>query len=360
MMILLLLLGACVSVGLSISIDQLNYGKTYRIPLRDKVSTMEFTPKGRYVKSVVWNRGYLMKNDRRKVIRGELVISNLTQKDSGSYVQRDVNRVLLSTDNLEVVAFTEHYSRSVGQSLKIISSLDPDSCNIYFFPGGSYETEIVRNGWLQQDSSDCTGFEFLKPCGILQEYLQSSCHGYFEIRDQDDNKVWVVKVDMDPEPFEQSYLGIGGGVLISALCTCCIRCCCCGKSSSDKERSEAAADEDNNDNENEPAVRVQEYDHEPTGARQNQLHEPSGMQRPAQPSYAPTAPLIHNPPFDFLPPAYSEAIASSEPQHAVTVPLSSDSGPRFEVRGMDFDAAAPLGSDATQSNVYNSDKLNFL
>lgn len=40
--------------------------------------------------------------------------------------------------------------------------------------------------------------------------------------------------------------------------------------------------------------------------------------------------------------------------------LSSDSEPKFELKGTIFSSVSPLGSDSTHIDVYNSDKLNFL
>lgn len=52
-------------------------------------------------------------------------------------------------------------------------------------------------------------------------------------------------------------------------------------------------------------------------------------------------------------------IASTEQPDAPTLPLQSDLGPRFEVKGMTFPSAPPLGSDSA-CEVYTSEKLNFL
>lgn len=40
--------------------------------------------------------------------------------------------------------------------------------------------------------------------------------------------------------------------------------------------------------------------------------------------------------------------------------LSSDPEPKFELKGLTFPFAPPLSSDSTFSDVYTSDKLNFL
>lgn len=50
------------------------------------------------------------------------------------------------------------------------------------------------------------------------------------------------------------------------------------------------------------------------------------------------------------------ADTSSAP--TVSFPLDSGSEPRFEVKGLNFDS--PLSLNSGQSDVYTSDKLNFL
>lgn len=51
---------------------------------------------------------------------------------------------------------------------------------------------------------------------------------------------------------------------------------------------------------------------------------------------------------------------------AVTAPsystdcLSADPAPTFELKGLNFLSASPLGSGETSADVYNSGKLNFL
>ncbi|XP_022069600.2 uncharacterized protein LOC110965023 [Acanthochromis polyacanthus] len=360
MMRLLLLLVACVAVGLSYDTDLKHYGDTYRIYLPHSAYSLEYSRSSGSEVTVLWKRGVPLarEDNRRKVISYYYVISNVTQEDGGRYTLRGENRLTLSRQRLEVEALTESYLREIGEELRITFNLERHSCNIYFFPNGHSQTVIVHNGWLQLSYTECTGFKILHPCGILN-YVQASCRGHFEVRDHNDNKALVVSLDVESDGVEtSSYLGIGGGILISALCTCCLRCCCCKKKSSDKEGSEAAADEDNN--ENEPAVHYHEYDQEPVGQRQNQPHVPSGTQYPAQPSFTPAAPLIHNPPTNIMPPAYSKFAVSSEPADAPTVPLYSDSEPRFEVKGMNFNSEDPLSSDPTHSDVYTSDKLNFL
>ncbi|KAI3351769.1 hypothetical protein L3Q82_020608, partial [Scortum barcoo] len=91
------------------------------------------------------------------------------------------------------------------------------------------------------------------------------------------------------------------------------------------------------------------------GQESQQLSQPSETLYPAQPSYSPTEPLMHNPP-----PSYSQVVAAAEQTYTPTVPVPSEAEPKFELKGVTFLSAPPLSSESSFSNVYNSDKLNFL
>lgn len=45
---------------------------------------------------------------------------------------------------------------------------------------------------------------------------------------------------------------------------------------------------------------------------------------------------------------------------AVAAPSFSTPAPTFELKGLNFLSASPLGSGETSADVYNSGKLNFL
>lgn len=93
----------------------------------------------------------------------------------------------------------QNYTRTSGEELRITFDLEPNSCNIYFLPGGNNKIEIVRQGSLVQDSdqSDCTGFTVLRPCGILNKAVHMSCRGHFHVRDHNDNTALVVSLKME-------------------------------------------------------------------------------------------------------------------------------------------------------------------
>ncbi|XP_070769568.1 uncharacterized protein [Enoplosus armatus] len=357
MMIVLLLLSACVCLGLSY--EEYEYGNTYRIRLHRKAQSFEFNPKYSSDVTILWKRDdpVTKEDSRRQVMGSHYVIFNVTQKDSGHYIMRDKDQNALAVKIIEVTETTKTYSRSAGDSFNFTFYwLEPNSCNIYFFPEDDHdmgETEIVRRGRLQPgvDYLDCAYFDLVKPCGISNKGIKTSCSGRFEVRDQNDNKALVVLLEVEPQHFDSSSIGIGVGIFFAVLSCCgCMRRCCCAKK---KKDAPEAADA-------EPAVHYQEYESEPVGPRPDHLSQPSGTRYPAQPYYTPTGPLIHNPPPVNAPPAYSEVSALAEQADAPTVPIQSDLEPRFELKAMSFPSAPPLSSDSTYCDVYTSDKLNFL
>uniref|UniRef100_UPI0037E944FC uncharacterized protein n=1 Tax=Semicossyphus pulcher TaxID=241346 RepID=UPI0037E944FC len=352
-MIIVLLLGACISIGLSY--DEVDYGETYRIRLPWSAQSLRFHPKYTLNAFTLWNRdGSLASQDgRQEVVGSYFEISNVTQKDSGDYKFIAKNLNWLYTRTLKVKAKEMSFARKPGEYLKFNFDLEPNSCNIYFFPKGQPEVLIVSNGQLlySYGEHDCEGFELLLPCGISNEALQMSCNGRFEVKDQNDNTALMLVLKMEPTPssFDTTYIGIGFGVFFSIVsCCCCARRCYKYISCSEKDESESP--------DAEPAEYYHEYDHEPAGPRRDELGQPSETLYPALPSYTKTGPQIHHPP------TYSEVSAPAEPSDAPTAsdaptsPLSSNPEPRFE---FSFPSAPPLNSDSTYSHVYTSDKLNF-
>ncbi|XP_034398811.1 uncharacterized protein LOC117737179 [Cyclopterus lumpus] len=462
MILLLLLLGAFVCTGFLFDKDHGEYGATHHIRMSKTPDFVEFSPKYNSNVTTLWKRGdRVVIFDRKYIMTGAyFTIYRLTQKDSGRYIMRDTDLKELSSYTLEVTARTRASREKPGGSFRVTFNLEPNSCNIYFFPenvrqprnlngivrqgrlqggldeldcvgfgrlepcgisnkalqmscNGRYEIRdennntalvvslemekitrtiehkpgenfnfnlnleqkycniyffpesdrqsrgsvinIVHQGRLEErlDELDCTGFYLLNPCGIANDDLQISCSGRYEIRDQNDNTASVVSLEMEQLPYEPSHIGIGFGVFLAPFFFCCVKFCCCGKSTSKEDRTETAAAD--------PDAQYQEYDNEPDGARSDQLIQPSGVQHPAQPSFTPAGPLVHDYPSVSLPPAYSEIFSSPvEQPDAPSVPVYSDPEPKFEMKGVTFPSAPPLSSDSTYCDVYTSEKLNFL
>lgn len=359
--LLLLLLGACVRMGLSYdNYQDVQYGNAFRIGLSRRIYSVEFRAHSDSRVRVLWKRDDPQPSeDRRQVVTSDnFYIYKVTQKDSGRYMRKDRDQMVVATVVLDVQARTRHYDRMTDETFHFTFELEQEFCNIYYFRDGYDDSLIILKG-RQQSDLDHLGcyWSFESPCGLSSEDLSESCSGRFDVIDNDGNKALEVYLQINSPPVSTSYLGIGGGIVVSALLSCCVRCLCCKKKSKKKGDSDSPAD----DGDDEPAVHYREYDHEPVGPGQIPLSEPSGTPYAAQPSHASTGPLIHNPPPVDAPPAYSEQVSALASHTDIpAAPLSSDPEPRYEVKWPTFNSATPLGSDSPQSNVYTSDKLNFL
>lgn len=349
-MIGLLLLCAFVSLGLSD--DELYYGDRFSIRLSRKAQTLEYSTDYRSSWKIIWNRDDppASEDSRHKVQGSYYVIESVTQRDSGIYKLKDKGRRFLWTETLEVKPHMDHELRNPGEHIHINFDLQPDSCNIYFIPESEHEYEIVLQGRLVSRYEDaCTGFEMSNQCGIINDNLDMTCNGRFEVRDELNNKAFVMTLEMESlsTDFDVSTFGsIMGTVFIVLGCCCYLKHCCCKKSSSKKREPESP--------DSAPAANYLTYDREPAAPRREQ---PSETLYPAVPSYNPSRPLIHNPPAS-VPPAYSEVCAPVDVEEdAPTLPVpAEDPGPRFE---LSFASDLPLSSDSNLSHVYTSDKLNF-
>lgn len=95
---------------------------------------------------------------------------------------------------------TKYYKRKSGGTIWMSFTLDPQSCNVYFFPESKMSMiKMVSSGRLTGDvpSSGCSYMELEQPCAIANTYIQSTCKGQFEFRDQNDNNALVVTLDVE-------------------------------------------------------------------------------------------------------------------------------------------------------------------
>lgn len=78
--------------------------------------------------------------------------------------------------------------------------LDPESCNVYFFSESKKSMiKMVSSGTVTGDVyySGCSYMELKEPCDISNTYVQTTCKGRFEFRDQNDNTALVVTLDVE-------------------------------------------------------------------------------------------------------------------------------------------------------------------
>lgn len=77
-------------------------------------------------------------------------------------------------------------------------------------------TKMVQNGTLTGDVyySGCSYIELKEPCAIYNSYLESTCKGQFEFRDQNNNKALVVTLDIEGEYGLECLLSVWCVILI--------------------------------------------------------------------------------------------------------------------------------------------------
>ncbi|XP_056900117.1 uncharacterized protein LOC130531933 isoform X1 [Takifugu flavidus] len=348
MSLLFFLLASFSCLGYSLDIQK-EYGEWSRFMMSREATSLEFRHKNKSDTVVLWNRTNrtITQSSRRKIIGNFYLMYDLTQEDNGEYITRDKNGLVLDTFNIVVIENTRFYKRESGKSIRMSFNLDPQFCNIYFFSESKMSmTKMVQNGTLTGDVyySGCSYIELKQPCAIYNSYLESTCKGQFEFRDQNNNKALVVTLDIEPGKLNLSPIGITLGVLsILSGCCGCLKYCCCGSSSSEKQEEETP--------ENEPAVQYNEFDSEPVRIKMEDS-APDGHGS-THPSSSETGPLMQSPP--------SVAIKSAQvpvsDQRAIHGPSSIISEPRFSLKGMSFPSA--LNSGSSSHDVYTSDKLNF-
>ncbi|XP_034037844.1 uncharacterized protein LOC117520643 isoform X2 [Thalassophryne amazonica] len=345
----LLLLGSCVCVGLSDDgyyEEFKKYGSLLRLRLNINAHSILFIPMSNpYQKKILWNRDSLseIEEGRGRFLGISYVISNLTEADSGLYIVRNRDQKELYKKSVDVKAHTATYIKSPGESFSFSFDLEPSSCNIYFYPDcDSFEhNEIVTEGRLKEYKLHMF-LDFVKPCGIFVERLHMPwCSGMFHIRDRQGHLAMEGKLYI--QSTGSNYKSIGLGVAVSLLFSCCVRCFCCKKSTK-KSRSNVpqttAADDTAAA---EPAVQYYEYETEPAGPRK---YQSSHSTVTLHPSRADTSTGLLG-------------TAAEEQRSAPALDLSSDSVPRFELKGVNFLSDVPLSSASVSCDVYTSDKLKF-
>ncbi|KAM3604281.1 uncharacterized protein V6R79_008852 [Siganus canaliculatus] len=334
-----------------LSYHQRKYGQVFKILMPSHIETIRFTPVNKSPPTIVWRRrDPPAGEDGKHILKGiYFVIQRLTQEDSGKYELLEKNSEAFSTRELLVEENTKHFTRETGESLDVTFNLERSSCNIIFIPENTYVSkrfQLVHRGALVDQNSHCW-FDVVEPCGFVSENLKMECAGRFEFQDSNDNLAMVAFLEInDSESDVFSVVGGGLGIFfIVSSCCCCMKYCCCGESSGNKDESPEA--------EAEPALPVEQ-----SSVPVRPASPPSVTPYPTPPSYTPSAPLIHYPPPEAPPPAYSEISVPLKPADAPTGAVSSDSEPRFDLKGMNF--GSMLGSSSSDGGVYTSDKLNFL
>ncbi|XP_041652825.1 uncharacterized protein LOC121515932 [Cheilinus undulatus] len=352
------------------------YGERYYLDVPQEAEYLEFTPSLRNSPTtVLWNRTdpQVSQGSRGKMKKNAWEIIKVTGKDSGYYNVRRKDRSLLSRTLLKVEADSISYDRVEGDTVVIEHPTTSSSWTITFKAKGETEyLTLMKAGRLS--TYENPQIEYRQFEGRLRRLyegleinpLKTSDSGIYEVRDNEDHPARIVKLSVRAAFPTYVIICIAvRAVLVVSLCCCWIRKCCCFKKSSSK-RSRAAPQ-----TAAAPGVYNHGWNQQPAG--------PSHSAAPVTPiSYQPVNPSVPREPavLSSEPPLYRSVSFHRNPLQPEAAPLgdqggapaptlgsdclSSDPGPRFELKGLNTASALPLSSDSTFCNVYTSDKLNFL
>ncbi|XP_037635539.1 uncharacterized protein LOC119494011 isoform X1 [Sebastes umbrosus] len=346
------------------------YGDIYSINIPREAEFLEFTPLGKVkTQTVLWNRtAPTSQRSRGSIKHNGWVMKDLTQDDMGHYNVRAKDNTLLSRKGLAIEANKRTIPAKVNEMLAIKYPRVPTDTlwTVTFTPEGKPPFTLIERGHSTQHEIGNNFFPIeVKQDRFVIDPVKSTDSGTFEFIDPQGNLALTteVVVQNNPKPFNMFvYIGIGVAVAHALiLCCCCVTKCCCKKSSSKRDESApqtASA----------PAV----YYHD--------LNQPAGPSSSAAPapdnSYQPMNSLFSREPTNISlePPAYSSMNIHVNPPQPEFAPLgrqgldpapllgsdclSSDPEQRFELKGLTFPSAPPLGSDSTVCDVYTSDKLS--
>ncbi|KAE8285985.1 hypothetical protein D5F01_LYC15665 [Larimichthys crocea] len=321
------------------------YGNNWFYDSPEERKLLDFTPDNDTDQLLVlWNRTNPQSN---KGVRGRMSYSDtwqmacVTQSDNGHYYFRKQDGTVLKTVQLLVKGHEVQRSATVGDDLFISYLVCGGSWTLKFTSDTQIETiTLMKAGKWSKDLRSRSNRASVFPNGIQFHSIDNSDFGTYKFIDSQGNVGMTVWVDHGFLPTYVYVCVIVGIILVLIVCCCCVKKCCCKKSSTKRDRSApqtAAA----------PAV----YYHD--------------VNQPVVFYAAPTTD-------DSVQPVVSPAPATTSPGPSVVASggqgvtpapsVGSDvPEPRFELKGMSFPSAPPLGSDTSHlSDVYNSDKLNFL
>ncbi|KAM4733030.1 uncharacterized protein FYW61_008611 [Anableps anableps] len=369
---------------------------SYQVPR--KTHYVEYTPfDNEDVTLILWNLTNLQSNNQRRgnVENNFWTISGVTQTDSGYYNFRQKDGTLESRVLFTVKENTRYYDPKVNDHILITNPWTGGPWTVTFKQDSEDKpVTVIEDGRLSWTANRFSGRMSVQRDGIEINHIEAEDSGTFEFRDQQGNLALSAQVDVIHESHHVVTF-IVVAVIALLLGICCCYCCCCKRKCCKKDKSADAATEGS-------AVTYHDKSASASPAPVVYYH---GTNQPTAPSYLnQTYPSVY-PPHPVNPPVYTGSAAvsieqpPSQPNTAMYPPqpvsvyppqpepslypplsevgppasqesaaaptsssdiLSSDAEPRFHLKGMAFPSAPLLSSDAPTSDVYNSDKLNFL
>ncbi|KAI1888217.1 hypothetical protein AGOR_G00182740 [Albula goreensis] len=365
------------------------YGGEFRLTLSEGTAVLQFSPNISLSSDSVtlWNKYSPSEAGRGRVSVGVWILDEVTEADQGHYTQRDRKGKFLSRHRLQIKDNSMEESLYYGDEFRL--TLSEDTAVLQFSPNIGLSSSDSVTLWNKINPTEAGRARVRKGVWVLDKVTQAD-QGFYTQRNSKGRflsrhhlQVKVVEVD-----YMKYFKSFGFSIAATLLC-CCVRCMCCSKKTKSPPPSEPGVDEEDS------------IPPQPLTPRTPRLPEWNGPEtphsRPRQPltPSAPTPPpqsetetdLEPDPPppeYDSLhpfgPSEPSQARWSGDPTPAGaeredrpyrSFPMSSDclhsadSGIQFEIgkgsKATDYFSTLPLNTDKPgTSNVYTSDKLNFL
>ncbi|KAM9849763.1 uncharacterized protein ACBR49_007055 [Aulostomus maculatus] len=350
-----------------------HYGETFHYYIQSRIEYVEFSPPNfRDETTILWNRtNHEVNRDSRLTLRGNnWKFTSVTELDSGHYNFRSRDNILRHRLHLTVSENTATYRVGTSEELFIAFPESLSPWTIVFVEEHSMDrTVLMREGVLLREDFDSYESDLIDRIQLLSDGMiitntQSTDAGVYKIMDEKKNLASVVTVVVYVHTPTYVYIVGGSGIIfVVAICCCCFKKCCCKKSSPKHNAAVPQSAET-------PAV----YYHGPRQPSSSRSAEPPAANFSDPPSNQPSTAEPMS--FSFKPPAYADIhvnppipeVAGPAGQGAFPPPsvgagfLSSDPEPRFELklRGQAMPSAPLFSLDSNDSDVYTSDKLNFL
>ncbi|KAF6714854.1 hypothetical protein FQA47_013563 [Oryzias melastigma] len=401
---------------------ELFYGQEMMHIVPSNADLLEFTPLHRLDQpQLLWERTNPFRNygGRRRVSGGLFRIYKITQEDNGYYNFRKKDKSVVSRIHLNVQEKTSYYNAKENEKIILPFPWENGNWTVTFKQKNEEGISIMKSGRVDISVYRLSRKLSFKSYGIEMCCLRLNDAGTFEFRDSAGNLALVshviitVKIPELPQSNAYIIVAVVAGVL-GYLCFCC---CCCKKfcCSNEKPPSEVAqtAEEpkvfyhDLNEPEGSgfsaapysaafpppagnvpfpPPAMNAGISHDAAAASSGPVVCHHGNTNISQPEVAPQAsdqsapsssgynplPSHSQPMFETYQPTYEiknisqpgvapGASEQSAPSSSSGYnPVSSDYQPMFEVKGLNSTFDLPLSAENSSTDVYNSDKMNFL
>ncbi|KAM9741238.1 uncharacterized protein ACNS7B_012413 [Menidia menidia] len=297
------------------------YGHPWEYDIPKRIEYLEFIPlMSPDVVTILWNHSDPQASaEHSGQAGGDVFIINFPkQSNSGYYNFRKKDKTVEPRILLKVQENVKYRDAKVNGVFIVEYPWRGGPWTVTFEPLYEKKRIVMREGILVGEDDWFSGRISDIKSGIEIRHVEARDSGVFEFRDPDGHLAMSMKIHLIHD--RNDFFTYGAGVLGAVIPLL---------------------------NVNQPAYpRHSDAQHSSTVPLQ-----PAGYALSKEPKTTNLEPLV-NPSADFGPPPAASSGSNSF--------LSSDTEQRFELKGLSSLSAPPLSSDTAGSDVYNSDKLNFL